>query len=173
VRKRPHDPQRTPAPDDLTIGEVARRTGVRTSALRYYESVGILPAARRVNGRRRFGADVVRLLDTVRFAQDAGFTVAEIRTLFHGFGAHVPASARWRQLADRKLAELDVLVARAEHMRRALLVARECGCLRVEDCVLRPDDASSSAAPAGPRLRRAAPGRTRSRARRESARRGP
>jgi MerR family transcriptional regulator, redox-sensitive transcriptional activator SoxR len=144
---------------DLTIGEVARRTGLRPSAVRYYESVGILPVARRVNGQRRFGAEVVRLLDTVRFAQDAGFSVAEIRTLFHGFGAHVPASARWRQLADRKLAELDALVARAERMRRALLLARECGCLRVEDCALPVAEEVTPAARKG--LRRAAPGRAR------------
>lgn len=118
----------------LTIGEVANQTGLRPSALRYYESVGVLPAPRRVNGRRRFDPEVVRLLKTVRFAQDAGFTVAEIRTLFHGFGAHVPPSARWRQLATRKLEELDALVARAEHMRRALQLAMECGCVRMEDC---------------------------------------
>ena len=93
-------------PGELAIGEVARQTGLRTSALRYYESVGVLPPPRRVNGQRRFDADVVRLLRTVRFAQDAGFSVAEIRTLFHGFGTHVPPAARWRKLADRKLAEL-------------------------------------------------------------------
>ena len=119
---------------ELTIGEVARRSGLRPSAVRYYESAGLLPAPRRVNGRRRFDADVVRLLGTIRFAQQAGFTVAEIRTLFHGFGADVPPSARWRQLAKSKLAELDALVARAERMRRALSTAMRCGCLRIEDC---------------------------------------
>ena len=53
---------------ELTIGEVARQSGLNTSALRYYESVGLLPAPRRVNGRRRFDPGVVRLLGTVRFA---------------------------------------------------------------------------------------------------------
>ena len=121
-------------PGELAIGEVARQTGLRTSALRYYESVGVLPPPRRVNGQRRFDADVVRLLRTVRFAQDAGFSVAEIRTLFHGFGTHVTPAARWRKLADRKLAELDAQVERIERMRRALLLAKECGCVRMEDC---------------------------------------
>ena len=125
---------RPAASTEMTIGEVARRSGLRPSAVRYYESVGLLPAPRRVNGRRRFDADVVRLLGTIRFAQQAGFTVAEIRTLFHGFGAEVPPSARWRQLAKSKLAELDALVARAEQMRRALSTAMRCGCLRIEDC---------------------------------------
>jgi len=130
------------ATGELTIGEVARRSGLRTSAVRYYESVGLLPAPKRVNGQRRFDADVVRLLGTVRFAQQAGFTVAEIRTLFHGFGADVPPSARWRKLARVKLAELDALVARADQMRQALLAAMRCGCLRIEDCHFDPADAS-------------------------------
>lgn len=121
-------------PPELTIGEVAREAGLRTSAVRYYESVGVLPSPKRVNGQRRFGREVVRLLGTVRFAQQAGFTVAEIRTLFHGFGADVPPSARWRSLASQKLEELDALVARAERMRLALQTAMRCGCLRIEDC---------------------------------------
>ena len=126
--------RRGAATGELTIGEVARLSGLRSSAVRYYESVGLLPAPRRVNGQRRFDTDVVRLLGTIRFAQQAGFTVMEIRTLFHGFGAEVPPSARWRQLAKSKLAELDALVARAKRMRRALSTAMRCGCLRIEDC---------------------------------------
>jgi MerR family redox-sensitive transcriptional activator SoxR len=120
----------------LTIGEVARRSGLRPSALRYYEDVGLLPPPARVNGQRRFDPDVVRLLATVQFAQRAGFTVAEIRTLFHGFGPDVPPAARWRRLATRKLTELDELVARADRMRKALKSAMRCGCLRIEDCGL-------------------------------------
>ena len=126
--------QRAGTAPELSIGEVARQTGLRTSAVRYYESAGVLPAPARVNGRRRYDPDVVRLLRTVRFAQEAGFSVAEIRTLFHGFGAHVPPAARWRKLADRKLAELDELMVRVARMRRALLIAKECGCVRMEDC---------------------------------------
>jgi MerR family redox-sensitive transcriptional activator SoxR len=139
---------------DLSIGEVARRVGLRPSALRYYESVGLLPPPRRINGRRRFDADVVRLLGTIRFAQQAGFTVAEIRTLFHGFGADVPPSARWRQLAKSKLAELDALVARAEGMRRALSTAMRCGCLRIEDCEFDPVEGCTLPAPTRVRRKR-------------------
>jgi MerR family redox-sensitive transcriptional activator SoxR len=119
---------------ELTIGEVARRTGLRTSAVRYYESVGLLPVPRRLNGHRRYATDVVRLLQTIRFAQDAGFSVAEIKTLFHGFEANVRPSARWTALATRKIEELDALVARAELMRQALTTGMRCGCLRIEDC---------------------------------------
>jgi MerR family redox-sensitive transcriptional activator SoxR len=140
---------------ELTIGEVADQAGLRTSAVRYYESVGLLPASKRVNGRRVFGPEIVRLLHTVRFAQQAGFTVAEIRTLFHGFGANVPPSTRWRQMADRKLAELDALVARAERMRQALRAAMQCGCLRIEDCEFNPDNGYTLPEPVNPGTARA------------------
>lgn len=55
--------------DGLPIGEVARRTGVRTSAIRYYEAEGILPVPERVNGRRRYDSDVLRHLEVIRFAR--------------------------------------------------------------------------------------------------------
>jgi MerR family transcriptional regulator, redox-sensitive transcriptional activator SoxR len=121
---------------DLTIGEVARRTGVRTSALRYYEEAGILPPPRRVNGRRRYEPVALRMVEVLRFAQQAGFTLEEIRTLFHGFGADVPLRERWEALAEAKLRELDAMIARAGQMKRAIEVGLGCGCLRLEDCVI-------------------------------------
>lgn len=125
---------------DLSIGEVARRTGLRTSALRYYEEAGILPKATRVSGQRRYDADIVRRVDLLRFAQQAGFTLDEIKSLFHGFGSETPLSARWRSLARKKLVELDELAARVARMHRALELSLECGCIRVEDCSLSPAD---------------------------------
>jgi MerR family transcriptional regulator, redox-sensitive transcriptional activator SoxR len=139
--------------EELTIGEVARRTGVRTSALRYYEEEGLLPAPRRVNGRRRYSPSILPVLAVLRFAQQAGFTLAEIRTLFHGFGAGTPLGARWESLAWAKLAELDDLIARATQMKRAIEIGLECGCLRIEDCILTgvlpPEAPDSSAVPRG------------------------
>lgn len=122
--------------DELTIGEVGRRSGLRTSALRYYEDAGILPPPRRVNGRRIYGAEVLRVLDVLKFAQRAGFTLDEIRTLFHGFGAETPLNERWEALAHAKLRELDELIGRAQRMKEALQSGLACGCVRVEDCVL-------------------------------------
>src|SRR5687768_3240104 len=118
----------------LSIGEVAKRTGVRPSALRYYEDVGILPPARRVNGRRRYDPSVLTQLTVVRMAQEAGFTIAEIRTLVAGFPEGTPASARWQALAQQKLAEVDALIARAQTMRRVLEESLACGCLSLEAC---------------------------------------
>lgn len=135
--------------DGMTIGEVARRAGVKTSALRYYEEVGILPPPRRVNGRRRYDPVAVRMLDVLRFAQRAGFTLEEIRTLFHGFGAETPLSERWEALARAKLRELDELIERAARMRRAIETGLGCGCVRLEDCVVGvPCDPAEAAGPA-------------------------
>jgi MerR family redox-sensitive transcriptional activator SoxR len=124
----------------LSIGEVAKRTEIRTSALRFYEEAGILPAPARVSGRRRYDADTIHRIDVLRFAQQAGFTLEEIKTLFHGFGAETPLSTRWRSLAQAKLHELDLLAKRIRRMRHALDLGLKCGCIRVEDCTLSPAD---------------------------------
>lgn len=123
----------------LSIGELAARAGVRTSAIRFYESAGLLPPAPRAGRYRRYAPEAVHLIATLRFAQRAGFTVAEIRTLFHGFGREVPPAERWRVLAERKVAEVDALIADAQRMRRALREGMRCGCLRIEDCVIDGD----------------------------------
>jgi DNA-binding transcriptional MerR regulator len=115
---------------------VARRTGLRASALRFYEEAGVLPPPARVNGRRRYGEDAVRRVEVLRFAQGAGFTLAEIRALFHGFGAATPLGERWAALAGAKLAELDALIDRAARMRRAIEAGLACGCARMEDCTV-------------------------------------
>jgi MerR family transcriptional regulator, redox-sensitive transcriptional activator SoxR len=124
----------------LSIGEVARRTGLKTSALRYYEESGILPAPTRVSGQRRYEANVIRRVDLLRFAQQAGFTLEEIKTLFYGFGADTPLSARWRTLARKKVRELDELAEHVRRMREALELSLKCGCVRLEDCSLSPAD---------------------------------
>jgi MerR family transcriptional regulator, redox-sensitive transcriptional activator SoxR len=118
----------------LSIGEVAAQAGVRTSAIRYYEDVGILPEPERVGGRRRYSHTVVDQLRVIRFAQGAGLSLDEIRVLFHGFGADVPPAVRWQELATNKLADLDRQVEQISRMRRALESTLSCGCLRIEDC---------------------------------------
>ena len=124
----------------MSIGEVARRAGVRPSALRYYESVGLLPAPERTNGRRRYDGEVLReVLDrlaVVRVAQQAGFTLSEIRTLLDGFCEDTPPSERWRLLAEEKLPEVENLVQRALDMKRLLERGMRCECLRLEECAL-------------------------------------
>src|SRR5712691_10079257 len=96
----------------LTIGKVAQRAGLRPSAIRYYESVNILPAPHRINGRRLYDSSVFDRLAVVQLAQQAGFTVSEMRALFNGFPADTPASTRWQELARQKLGEVDALIHR-------------------------------------------------------------
>jgi len=124
----------------LSIGQVAKRTGLRTSALRYYEEAGILPPPARVSRRRVYDGDTVRRIEVLKFAQQAGFTLEEIKTLFHGFRSETPLSARWQMLARAKLHELDVLAKRIRRMRRALDLGLKCGCIRIEDCTLTAAD---------------------------------
>ena len=121
---------------ELTIGEVARRADVRASTLRYYESVGVLPVPKRVNGQRRYDPEVFELLAVVRVAQQAGFTVAEIRTLLHGFSADTPPSTRWQALARRKLPEVEALIERTIGMRDLLQRGLDCECLNLKDCAI-------------------------------------
>jgi MerR family redox-sensitive transcriptional activator SoxR len=120
--------------EHMAIGEVARKTGLRPSALRYYEEMGILPSPRRVSGRRRYDSSVLTRLTVIRMAQEAGFTIDEIRTLVAGFPEGTPASARWRTLAEHKLVEVDALIARAHAMRRVLEESLACGCLTLDAC---------------------------------------
>jgi MerR family redox-sensitive transcriptional activator SoxR len=126
--------------ESMSIGEVARRAGVNPSALRYYEGIGMLPLPKRANGRRRYDGEVLReVLDrlaVVRVAQQAGFTLSEIRTLLDGFCEDTPPSERWRLLAEEKLPEVEALVERALDMKGLLERGLHCECLRLEECAL-------------------------------------
>ncbi len=123
-------------PQTLPIGEVARLAGLRPSAIRYYERVRLLPEAGRVSGRRRYDPSILQRLAVIDLCQRAGFTLAEIRTLWEGFPPSTPPSERWSALAREKLLEVDALIERAQQTKRLLARGLECGCLRLEDCEL-------------------------------------
>jgi len=118
----------------LSIGALARRTGTAASALRYYERAGLMPRAARQSGQRRYGADAEGRVRLIQLARAAGFSIRETRLLLAGFPAAVTPAARWRALAQRKLAELAEQQARIAGMQRLLRSAFHCGCLRLEDC---------------------------------------
>jgi DNA-binding transcriptional MerR regulator len=117
----------------LTIGELAERVGVRTSALRYYEEEGLLRPARRVSGQRRYDAGAVEALTVIRFCRTLGFSLGEIRTLLTE-----PRGTRkrtqWRGLVEAKIAELDHSIARASAMKSLLQTSRDCDCVDLEQC---------------------------------------
>ena len=120
----------------LSISEVARKVGLKPSALRFYEHADILPPPARVNGRRRYDPDVLTRLAIIQLGQQAGFTLSEIRTLFEGFAQDTTPSARWRDLAKTKLPEIDEMIRRAQAMRSFLEEGLRCDCLSLEDCEL-------------------------------------
>jgi MerR family redox-sensitive transcriptional activator SoxR len=120
----------------LTIGEVAARAGLNASRIRFYERTGVLPRPARVSGQRRYHPEVLRRLAIIDVAQRAGFTLDEIAPLTGPDNRTAGASAHVRALADRKLVELEALIARAQAVRRWLELARECDCERVDVCSL-------------------------------------
>ncbi len=106
------------------------------SALRYYESAGLITPPERLSGRRRYEESVFDELTMIRLARSAGFTISEIRTLMRGFSPSTPPSKRWRALAGRKLAELEETIARTEAMKAVLEEGLECDCISLSDCRL-------------------------------------
>lgn len=122
--------------DSITIGEVAHKAGVRPSAIRYYESAGLLPVPQRVNGQRRYEPNVLQRIGMIQTAQHAGFTISEIRTLLNDFPADTPPSERWHVLASQKLIEVEALIERANTMKMFLERALQCRCLTLEECIV-------------------------------------
>jgi MerR family redox-sensitive transcriptional activator SoxR len=116
------------------IGEVANRSGVPASTIRYYEQIELLPPADRVNGRRRYDNSILQRLGTIRLAQQAGFTIAEIQMLMHHFPANTPPSERWQLMATQKLDELEERLKTIEAMKEILEQTLDCRCETLEDC---------------------------------------
>lgn len=107
-----------------------------TSAIRYYERVGVLPSAVRVSGQRRFGPDAARRLEVIAIAKDAGFTLDDIRTLLQSTDAGAAAAVPLREFATRKLPDVEALIERAESMRAWLQHAQVCSCRTLDGCGL-------------------------------------
>lgn len=118
----------------MKIGEVAKKAGIRPSAIRFYERAGVLPPASRISGQRRFGADVELYLTIIEHARQAGFTIAEIKVLFNGFQEGKPASARWKELAQKKSDDIEAQMRRLQNMQRLLKQSMECRCIKIVDC---------------------------------------
>jgi MerR family redox-sensitive transcriptional activator SoxR len=131
----------------LTIGEVARRSGVRASALRWYEQVGLLTPPERRSGQRRYAASVLAEVAAIRVARAAGFTVSEVRQLRGGSGEE--PSGRWRALGPAKLRMLRERIEAARAMERLVRRGMRCRCRVLADCALLRDAAVSASARGG------------------------
>lgn len=120
----------------LSIGEVARRSGKAASAIRYYESIGLLPEPVRVSGRRRYPPEVVHSLAVIDTAQRAGLALDDIRLLVRASADDANAVEQLRAVAERRLPALRAAIARAEVVREWLEQAADCRCPTLETCPL-------------------------------------
>jgi MerR family redox-sensitive transcriptional activator SoxR len=121
--------------EELTISQVARRSGVRATTIRYYESINVLPEPRRANGRRRYDTAILDRLAFIHVAQRLGFSLNEIVLLFEQRETTAPLSERWQALAREKLADVERLIRHAHEVRRTLISGLRCGCEDLDDCI--------------------------------------
>ena len=117
----------------LTIGQVASRTGLRASAIRYYESRGLLPNASRIGGKRVYEQSVLERLAIIELAKTAGFQLDEIRATLL-YGGETRPSARWKALAKAKQPELEAEMKRLMITKYVLIRMSACSCATLEEC---------------------------------------
>lgn len=136
----------------LTIGELAERTGVAPSALRFYESEGLIAATRSSGGQRRYVRSVLRRVAFVRVAQRVGLSLDEIREALATLpSARTPTKADWGRLSASWRPRLEEQVIMLERLRDELTSCIGCGCLSLRSCSLyNPKDAAAGSGP-GPR----------------------
>ncbi len=121
---------------ELSIGQVTRQTGIRPSALRYYESLGLLSPARRVGGRRQYDESVLQRLALIQTGRQAGFTLAELDVLLNQVLGSESRGAGWHALVERKLGEMDALLRNVERMKRLLEDIVNCDDDSLAECIV-------------------------------------
>ena len=137
----------------LTIGEVARRSGVAASALRFYEERGLIGSERAGSGHRRYPRSVLRRIAFIVFAQRVGLTLDEIGAELAKLPPdRAPTRRDWSRLSSPWTARIDGRIAELERLKAGLTECIGCGCLSLERCKLaNPGDRAASAGP-GPRF---------------------
>lgn len=127
----------------LSIGEVAARTGLNVSAIRFYERRGLLPEPDRVGGQRRYAPADLRRIGAIAAGRRAGLSLDEIGTLLASTDAGAPVRDPLRVLAADKLQEVDSVIERAQETRAWLLAASACKCETLDACGLFVADLSA------------------------------
>jgi MerR family redox-sensitive transcriptional activator SoxR len=121
----------------MKIGELAVRSGLNPSAIRYYEKLGLLAPPQRSSGQRRYSSDAINRALLIRFAGDMGFTLAEIKLFLSGLRDNAPVGPRWKKLAHRKIAEVESNVQRSLRLKSLLEHLLLCRCASLKICVQR------------------------------------
>jgi MerR family redox-sensitive transcriptional activator SoxR len=139
--------------DLLSVGELAKRSGVAVSTIHFYESKGLIQSVRNAGNQRRFRRAQLRRVAIVRVAQRAGISLAEIRDAFAGLPSDRPISAKdWARLSKRWKNDLDARIERLEALRDQLGDCIGCGCLSLDSCPMaNPKDVLAKEGP-GPQL---------------------
>jgi MerR family transcriptional regulator, redox-sensitive transcriptional activator SoxR len=140
------------ASDELTIGGVAERSGVATSALRYYEERGLIRSTRTPSGHRRYARATIRRVAFIVFAQRVGLTLEEVAAeLARLPDDRIPTRGDWSRLSGRWTARIEERIAELERLRAGLGECIGCGCLSLDRCRLaNPEDRAGRTGP-GPR----------------------
>jgi MerR family transcriptional regulator, redox-sensitive transcriptional activator SoxR len=138
--------------EPLTIGALSERTGVAHSALRFYESEGLIHATRSEGGQRRYPRDILRRVSFIRIAQQVGLSLDEIRTALSSLPENrTPNKKDWERLSTSWRPRLDHQIAVLERLRDRLTGCIGCGCLSLQACrLLNPGDTAAERGP-GPR----------------------
>jgi len=154
------------ATDLLTVGEIARRSGFTQSAVRYYDELGLLSAARTAGGQRRFQRSSLRRLALIHAARNMGLSLDEIAAALAALPLEgIPAQADWTEVSDGLRKRLDEQITALEAFRDQLTGCIGCGCMSLGNCpAVNPGDSASADGPGAAYLpallRRACPGGT-------------
>ena len=137
---------------EFTIGAMSERTGVATSALRFYEAEGLISATRSDGGQRRYARDVVRRVSFILVAQQVGLSLEEIHAALDSLPqSRTPNQKDWQRLSNSWRPRIDARIAMLERLRDRLGGCIGCGCLSLGVCKsLNPDDLAAKRG-AGPR----------------------
>ena len=137
---------------DLSIGDLAARTGLAVSAIRFYETHGIVKPARNAGGHRRYGRADIRRLSFVMAAQKLGFSLSEIAPHLQRLPDHkAPSKADWTRISHALRARIDDRIAALEDLRDKLDGCIGCGCLSLSSCALYNPDDEKAREGSGPR----------------------
>ncbi len=138
--------------DTISIGELSERTGVARSALRYYESEGLISATRSARGQRRYHREVLRRVSFILIAQKVGLSLEQIRVSLASLpDSRTPNKADWARLSTSWRPQLDARIAMLELLRDELTDCIGCGCLSLRSCTLYNHDDAAAALGPGPR----------------------
>ncbi|MDI5935754.1 redox-sensitive transcriptional activator SoxR [Halomonas sp. M4R5S39] len=138
---------------ELSVGEVATRSGLAISAIHFYEAKGLIRSRRNAGNQRRFSRDVLRRVAIIKVAQRTGISLAEIRDAFDTLpSSHAPTAADWRRLSASWRQALDERITRLTRLRDQLDHCIGCGCLSMDDCPLRNPEDELAEEGTGPRL---------------------